>query len=155
MNKVICLIAIMTWLTACGSGGGTPGEAGGVPAAVAPVCKGLYDVWTSTTDLEQFDLRPFAPGTPVHEYEYTAYDGAKCGYVTNPNHYLEAQLVTTGPNEYQISMDASAPLGGQCATYVYPDSVDGKHGGVIVKTTACNEIQLCLPFGAGTCKTFH
>lgn len=161
------LILFFLLLTACGgSGGGT--EAGGIddgtPEGIPPTCKNLYSVWQSISDLEMHDFSNLYGGGILQEYEYKAYDGVTCGYVSNPNHNLTAQILSaaslglTVPWEYQLKMRYSLAMGGQCATYQVPGSIGAKDQVAYIVMTSCNEIQICedaFASALGSCKIFR
>jgi hypothetical protein len=152
MRTTVYTLFFIVFLSACGSkSGGSASSSAPGSTPTPPTCKSIYSVWTSTTDHEQFDLTGLENQAIHPDYEYTAYDGATCGYATNPNHTLTAQLVlsTTG---YTLYMSYSLAMGGQCATYLIPSSIGGKNHAAFITETACNEIEIC---GQTTCKLFR
>lgn len=152
MKYLVILSALL--LTACGSGGGSGPADSGTPPGIAPTCKNLYSVWTSKTDSESYDFSALN-GVTHPDYSYTAHDGSICGYASNPNHTLTAQLIAT-PNassDYQLTMVASLAMSGQCATYVQPSSTGQRTSRAFITMSACGELTICNDYGS--CKEFR
>lgn len=152
--KLISMLLMSVMLTACGVSRNRSGIAPSVPAGISPSCKSIYSVWHSTVDFEVQDFSQLQGGVVLPEYEYTANDGALCGYVYNPNHYLSAQIkVVSGLYDYQVSLYYDLPMGGQCATYTPVSSIGNRYANELIKMDVCNQIEICDAYGI--CKTFR
>lgn len=152
------LIVLAILISGCASGKGDGSKGGTTTPTITPVCKDLFSVWQSTTDQESHDFTQLTGEVVLQEYQYTAYDGAICGYVNNPNQNLSAQLVAT-PNvawDYRLEMNYSLAMGGQCATYEVNGSIGHRQQTAYIIETACNQIKICVDANVpSTCKIFE
>lgn len=155
--KNLILILSMILITGCGGGSGSDTAPDtGVPPSLPPTCKSLYNIWQADLDQERFDFTNLANGLTIQEYEFKASNGTTCGYVSNPNHNLTAriQVATTGAAyDYLLKMRYSLIMGGQCS--LYENAPGDKNQTAVIYMTTCNQIEICLSTGLGTCKTFH
>jgi hypothetical protein len=152
-------VVLFLVLSACGSSGGSgaaavvDGRAPGIPAT----CKSLYSSWQSANDSERHDFTALANSVVEQEYGYVAGDNATCGYVTNPGHNLTAQMVATsgGNHQWSMNMVASLAMVGTCATYTPPGSIGNRYSNLMIRMPSCDVLEICIPYGLGTCKTFN
>jgi hypothetical protein len=158
MKNVILILSLT--LTACGGGSSGGNSDNGRPIDLPPTCKGLYDVWNSTTDLERHDFTNLSGGNLSSDYSYRAGDGQTCSYIANPNHSIEAQIQTAAqlgifnaPYEWRLRMEYSLEIGGSCATYRV-NNTSPNHNAYLVMT-GCNELQICEVSTMNDCKTFN
>lgn len=158
--KYLMTILLLT-LTACGSGGGSnSGSSAAVPGvdpSLPATCKNLYSVWQSDTDLEKHDFTTLANGSSNYDYGFIGSSGTTCGYASDPSKNVTAQITAMSGGAYQaqLALVASDAMTGVCALYTPPGSVGGRYSNALIITSTCDEIQICIPYGAGTCKTFH
>jgi len=155
LAKYLMLIFTLTLMACSNDGNDNPQAAAdtGIPSGISPMCKNLYARWQSTMDAEAWDFTSLYAGQVNPDYSFTAYDGATCGYDTNPNHAVTAQIVPGANGTWQLNLHASLALTGQCAYYAAPGS--GNYQAIIIKMLGCGEIQICQNYGAGNCKTFR
>jgi hypothetical protein len=150
------LLVLILLLSACGKGSSDSGVSSGLPPNLPPGCKNLYSVWQSTTDLERHDFTTLANSAINSDWEYLSGTGATCGYASNAAQAMSAQMVAASGNyQFELNMVSSLALTGDCARYVPPGSTGGRYGNAMIKMTVCDEIQICEPYGAELCKTFH
>lgn len=156
--KNFILLSITLMLSACGSSGGnndTRSDDNGSPSE--PACKSVYSQWQSDTDFEEFDFTGFENGNLNPDYSYQASDGATCGYATNPNHELAADLIESSSPlatyDYILRMSATLRMTGACEFYYQNGSTGGGHYNTFISETACNQVTICDD--SNHCKTFH
>ncbi len=152
------IVVLAMFLVGCAGGGGGAAPAASVAPGLNPSCKSIYSVWSSTTDSEQWDFTSLAGAVTNPDYGWTASNGVTCGYASNPNHELTAQLtaVVNGHYQYQVATVATLAESGTCGLYIPPGSIGGRYGWVLIDMNACGEIQICHGTGgADICKTFH
>lgn len=165
--KYILILLVGLTLVGCAAGGGSSATGGtaDAPAIVpaTPGCKAVASVWNSTTDLEQFDLRPVISGVAVLEYEYRGADGLACTHAANPNHSIGALLRTQSDIglsglewDYWLRISYSLPIGGSCGAYGTNQNSPTQDAWIIV---GCNSIEVCKDTAPGnalhSCKLFN
>jgi hypothetical protein len=149
------LIPFIFLLIGCSGGGGSSAPTGsGNGITTPPTCKSIYSTWQSDVDQEAFDFTTLDNATNP-DYQFTADDGATCGYANNPLHSVTAQLVpaTNQSWDYLLKLHADLALGGQCGYYA--NFAGSKDLTAVIYETGCNQIQICLSTGTGACKLFH
>lgn len=159
MKYLIVLLSVL--LTACGGSGGGENTGGKGPKDSAPDgCKSLYSVWRSPVDNEELDLRGFENAATQADYAFVAGNGEVCGYVSNPNHDMEATISAALPSaneDFNIHYVATLAIGdgtyapGTCRQYFTGSGSFGKYAQMDIYTAGkCNEIEVCDT--QGSCK---
>ena len=154
MKNLICILTLI--LVGCGKGGSSPvlgAPAPGLPPGLPGTCKSLYSVWNSMTDSEQFDFTSLQGAAVNSTYTYHASDNSVCGQAGLSSQIVQPSGFPTG--QYELNLVFSVTPVGACLNYVPPGSIQNRYADAILEMSTCNQLQVCIPYGAGTCKTFQ